>query len=126
MERTGVAAWLDAYSRAWQSYDRQAIGDLFSEGACYYYHPYDEPVRGRQAIVASWLEQPDAAGTYTGRYEPIAVAGDVAVASGRSRYFEADGSTVRAEFDNLFVMRFDADGRCSEFREWYMQRPQSA
>jgi hypothetical protein len=126
MERARVSAWLDAYSRAWQTYDRQTIGDLFGADARYYYHPYDEPVRGREAIVASWLEQPDAAGTYTGRYEPIAVDGDVAVASGRSRYFEADGSTVRVEFDNLFVMRFDAEGRCSEFREWYMQRPQSA
>jgi ketosteroid isomerase-like protein len=126
MERARVAAWLDAYRLAWQSYDRQAIGDLFSEDASYYYHPYDEPVRGRESIVASWLEQPDASGTYTGQYESIAVDSDVAVASGRSRYFEADGSTIRVEFDNLFVMRFDADGRCSEFREWYMQRPQGA
>jgi hypothetical protein len=29
---------------------------------------------------------------------------------------------VRA-YDNCFVMRFDSDGRCREFTEWYMKRP---
>ena len=26
-------------------------------------------------------------------------------------------------YDNCFVMRFDADGRCREFTEWYVKRP---
>jgi hypothetical protein len=28
-------------------------------------------------------------------------------------------------FDNCFVLRFDADGRCSEFTEWFIERPKS-
>lgn len=48
-----AAAWLDAYVQAWQSYDPQAIGALFAENATYAYQPWDEPVRGREAIVAS-------------------------------------------------------------------------
>ena len=51
-----VAAWLAAYLRAWETYDPDAIGGLFTEDATYEYHPFDEPVRGRLAIVASWLE----------------------------------------------------------------------
>ena len=37
------------------------IGDLFSEDALYFYSPFDElnPLRGREAIVADWLEGPD-------------------------------------------------------------------
>ncbi|HEV7126482.1 MAG TPA: nuclear transport factor 2 family protein [Ktedonobacterales bacterium] len=124
LTRATVAAWLDAYTQAWRSYDPAAIGDLFSADATYYYSPYSEPVHGRAAIVASWLKEPDAPpGSYSGSYTPLALDGDLAVANGRSRYFEADGTTLKDEFDNLFVLRFDADGRCSEFREWYMRQP---
>jgi uncharacterized protein (TIGR02246 family) len=123
VDRAAVVAWLDAYVRAWRSGDPAAIGDLFAEDAAYAYSPFSEPVRGRDAIVASWLEDPDAPGTFEAHYEPIAIEGDIAVAKGRSRYFEAGGTAFRTEFDNIFILRFDADGRCAEYREWYMERP---
>lgn len=125
VDRASVAAWLDAYVRAWKTYDPHAIGDLFSENATYAYNPFSEPIRGRVAIVASWLEEPDTPGTYDGHYEPIMIEGDRAVTNGRSLYFEQDGSTLRAEWNNIFVLRFDNEGRCSEYREWYMQRPKN-
>jgi hypothetical protein len=121
--REEAAAWLDRYVEAWKSYDPQAIGDLFSEDAEYYYGPYSEPVRGREAIVASWLQDPDKPGTYDAHYEPVAVEGNVAVSNGRSRYFKDDGKTFRTEYDNIYIMRFDNEGRCAEFREWYMEKP---
>jgi ketosteroid isomerase-like protein len=120
VDEQAVAAWLDGYSRAWKTYDPEQIGELFSEDAVYFDNPFDEPVRGREAIVASWLEDPDEEGTYEGRYRPVLVAGDQAVANGYSRYLDGDGVK---EFDNLFLLRFDADGRCVEYREWYMQKP---
>ena len=123
MDRARVQAWLDAYVQAWKTYDKEAIGNLFSEDATYSYDPYSVPIRGRAAIVYSWLEQPDSPGTYDGHYEPLLIEGDQAVANGRSRYFEQDGSTLKAEWDNLFVLRFDSEGRCKEYREWYMPRP---
>ena len=123
LDRAKVTAWLDAYVRAWKTYDQDAIGDLFSEDATYSYNPYSEPIRGRAAIVASWLDGPDSPGTYDGYNEPIVIEGDRAVANGRSRYFEQDGSTLRAEWDNIFFLRFDNEGRCMEYREWYMEVP---
>jgi hypothetical protein len=122
VDERAVTAWLDGYSQAWGTYDPEAIGALFSEDAVYFYNPFDEVVRGREAIVASWLEDRDEAGTYEGRYRAVLVAGDRAVARGYSRYFDADG-TIAQEFDNLFLLRFDAGGRCTEYREWYMEKP---
>ena len=122
MDEQAVAAWLDSYSQAWRTYDPEQIGALFSEEAVYFYNPFDEPVRGREAIVASWLEERDEAGTYEGRYRPVLVAGDVAVARGYSRYLDTNG-TLAEEYDNLFLLRFDADGRCATYREWYMAKP---
>ena len=116
-----MVGWLDAYVRAWETYSPDAIGALFSEDASYSYHPYDEPVRGREAIVASWLKDPDPPGTYEGSYEPIAVDGDVAVVQGRSRYFK-DSARIELtkEWDNIFVIEFDDAGRCRSFGEWFV------
>ena len=123
-----VAAWLAAYVRAWETYDPDAIGDLFTEDAAYEYHPYDEPVRGRLAIVASWLEPKDKPGTYEGQYEPIAIDGDLAVAHGRTRYFkDASKAELDLEFDSIFLIRFDDRVRCRSISEWWVaprgQRP---
>ncbi|HEV8652012.1 MAG TPA: nuclear transport factor 2 family protein [Actinomycetes bacterium] len=125
VDRQQVAAWLDAYVQAWRTYDPKAIGELFSEDAVYAYEPWGEPERGREAIVAAWLEERDEPGTYKGSYEPLAVDGDLAVATGRSRYFEPDG-TLQREYHNVFALRFDGEGRCREFREWYMLRRENA
>ena len=122
MDTEAVAAWLDGYSQAWGTYDPEEIGALFSADAVYYTDPFHEPVRGREAIVADWLKDRDEAGTYEGRYRPVLVAGDQAVARGYSRYFDTNGA-VRDEYDNLFLLRFDTDGRCAEYREWYMRKP---
>jgi hypothetical protein len=118
-----VTAWLRAYVRAWETYDPDEVADLFTEDAAYAYHPFDEPIRGRLAIVASWLEGKDPAGTYDGRYEPVAIDGNIAVANGRSRYFkDATKADLDREYDNLFLIEFDDHGRCRSFREWYMGR----
>ena len=122
IDRISVDRWLDAYIAAWKSYDPEEIGALFSTDAVYFYDPFHEPVRGREAIVADWIKDRDDAGTYEGGYRPVLVAGDKAVARGYSRYFNTNG-TVRDEYDNLFLLRFDADGRCAEYREWYMRKP---
>ena len=105
---------------AWRSYDADAIGDLFSEDAEYAYHPYDdEPVRGREAIVASWLSDQDERGSWGARYEVSLIDGDRAIARGETRY------AVGRTFSNLWELRFDEDGRCASFVEWYMEHPRS-
>ena len=123
MDRNHFAVWLDAYVEAWRSNDPTTIARLFSQNARYFYGPYAEPVVGRDAIVASWLEKPDEPNSWQAEYAPLAIDGDVLVATGESIYFEPDGKTERTRYNNIFVCRFDDDGRCREFREWFMERP---
>jgi len=47
------------------------------------------------------------------------------VVTGSSTYTDPDGS-LRTIFDNCFVIRFDSEGRCTEFTEWFMERPAPA
>jgi ketosteroid isomerase-like protein len=131
MTRADVDRWLDAYVAAWKSYDRAAIADLFADDVEYRYHPYDEPIRGRDAVVAAWLGESaepgastrDEPGTYEASYRTVAVDGDLAVAVGSSTYADEPGGPPVRVFDNCYVIRFDEDGRCRAFTEWYMQRP---
>jgi ketosteroid isomerase-like protein len=127
MDRAEVDRWLGAYVSAWKSYDPDEIGALFTEDVVYRYHPYDPPVEGRDAVVESWLgegDHPGASardepGTYDASYRTVAVDGDLAVATGTSTY---TGDRPRV-FHNCMVMRFDANGRCRDYVEWYMQVP---
>ncbi len=122
MDRDGFQRWLDRYVDAWRLSDPAAIGDLFSPDARYAYDPFEEAVVGRPAIVASWLDDPDDPNTWQAEYSVLAVDGDTYVAHGRTRYLTDDRAAIDREFANLFVCRFDDDGRCREFTEWYMRR----
>jgi SnoaL-like protein len=122
MDHNDVRTWLDRYLTAWKSYEPEAIGDLFSKTVSYREYPYAEPLTTRESVVENWLEDRDATGTYDGEYEPIAVDGDVAVARGTSTYVDATGG-IASLFYNVFVMRFDDEGRCKEFTEYYSRDP---
>jgi hypothetical protein len=124
ISRAHVDDWLRAYVAAWRTYDRAQIEALFSDEVEYRYHPYDEPLRGREAVVASWLgSDRDAEGTYDASYAAVAVDGDMAIATGSSTYFAEPGGAVKQIYDNCFVIRFDGEGRCRAFTEWFMLRP---
>jgi len=111
-----LAAWMDGYVRAWTSNDPAAIGRLFAEDAVLFTAPFRAPWRGREEIVAGWLERPDAPGSWTFTSEILGVDGDLGVVRGRTTY--ADPPTAYA---NLCLVRLAADGRCVEFTEWYME-----
>jgi ketosteroid isomerase-like protein len=122
MNRSDVQAWLDRYIGAWRANDAELINPLFTDDAVYRYRPYDDPEQtatGNVAIAESWLEEPDAPGTWEAAYEPYAVEGDRAVAVGFSRYLATDTEPERT-YHNAYLLRFAPDGRCSEFREFYM------
>lgn len=128
MDQETAQGWLDRYVGAWLSYEPDDIAGLFSEDVEYRYHPYDEPVVGRDAVVESWLGGSDAStrdapGTYDAEYSPVAVDGDTVVATGIARYRDVpDGPVVRS-YENCFVLRFEGERRCREFTEYYMRRP---
>jgi ketosteroid isomerase-like protein len=134
IDRAGVDRWLDDYVAAWKSYDRDAIGALFADDVEYRYHPYDDPVRGRDSVVAAWREEAefpgasgrDEPGIYDGSYRAVAIDGDVAVAVGQSTYTDGPDGPAAEVYDNCFLLRFDDEGRCREFTEWFVKRPLGA
>ena len=126
-DEESIQVWLDAYRNAWESYDPDAISNLFSVDAEYRWHPWDEGkdvARGREAIVEAWLKNRDQSGTYSGAWRPLLVRDGTVVAVGTSRYYrDSSKRELEKEFHNLWILEFDNDGRCRSFTEWYMQAP---
>lgn len=114
MTHDDLQYWLDRYVDAWRAYDTGEIGALFSPDATYAYQPWATPLRGRDAIVADWLEEPDPPDTWEAEYQPLIIQGNRATATGVTRY--TDGKT----YHNVFVMTFNDAGECTDFVEWYM------
>ena len=110
-----VEAWMLGYVHAWASNDPEEIGALFTDDAQYFTAPGREPWSGRQAIVEGWLGRKDEPGDWDFRFEPLAVAGDLAFVRGWTTYKD------RPSYDNLWVIRLAPDGRCSSFTEWWVE-----
>ena len=56
MKDEGLRSWLGEYGRAWENRDAAAAGELFTDDASYRESPFDEPVRGRAAIIEYWSD----------------------------------------------------------------------
>jgi len=121
-----VDKWITAYRAAWESNDPGDIGALFTDGALYYNEPFSEPARGRDAIVARWLERQDDPGTTTFTWKLLSEVDGLAFVQGETDYGVA-------KYSNLWVIRFapssqSASPEATEFTEWWMDqsKPSSA
>jgi ketosteroid isomerase-like protein len=115
VDRSDVEAWVDRYVQAWGSNDPAEIGALFTEDARYYTAPHRPPWEGRRDIVEGWLDRRDESGTWSFRYEVLAVCDDLGFVRGWTE------SRDDHDYSNLWVIRQEEDGRCSEFVEWWME-----
>ena len=124
-DRAAVHRWVAGYERAWRTAGTAGLSALFAADATYLHSPYEEPVLGIEAIGTMWdddREGPDE--VFTLSTEIVAVEGDTAVVRAEVRY----GEPIHQEYRDLWLIRFDADGRCVWFEEWpyWPGRPYSA
>ena len=122
LDKQQLESWVGGYVRAWEANDPDDIGRLFTEDALYFAAPHREPWRGREEIVAGWLDRKDEPGTWTFAHEIIAVCDGIGFVQGRTDYAPTSDGPAQA-YSNLWVIRLDAAGRCMAFTEWWMQQP---
>ncbi len=114
MTRDELNAWVEGYERAWRSPGTEPLRELFAEDGTYLPGPFAEPHSGLDAIAAFWKDGRDGPDEeFTFEWELVAVEGDTGVVRSEVRY--ADPPQV---WRNLWIVRFDGGGRCSEFEEW--------
>jgi hypothetical protein len=108
-------AWIAAYERAWRTAGTAPLSDLFTADASYRTAPFEEPLRGREAIAAFWeaeREGPDE--TFTLTAEIVAADGMTGVARLEVHY----GDPVIRTYRDLWIVALDDTGRCTAFEEW--------
>lgn len=111
-----MTSWIEAYGRAWETGDDQAVGELFTDGAAYWSHPFRQPFHGRDAIRAYWRE---ATGSLTG----VSLQFGRPIADGPRAAVEwwailrSDQGTVT--LPGALVLRFDPNGYCEALREYW-------
>jgi hypothetical protein len=77
--------------------------------------PYEEPAVSLTEIAALWeRERHGADEPFEMSYDIVAADGDTAVVRVEVTY----GEPRPAEYRDLWIVRFAADGRCREFEEW--------
>ena len=132
MERDEVLGWIKRHDAAWRASDAVAIADLFREDAIYHTGPWDEPwrglpgpFRGRDGIAEGWLAGGIAGERFETWEDILAVEGRRAIVRRRITYLGKDRS-IESRWDTIWVINFDADGRCAEYQEWYVEAPAEA
>ena len=116
MDRSQVERWIEGYIEAWGTNEPKDIASLFTEDARYYTAPDRDPWTGRDAIVAGWIDRKDEPGGWTFRYDPMAECDGLSFIRGWTEYVDPP-----TRYSNLWVIRLESDGRCSEFTEWWME-----
>lgn len=115
-----IADWIEGYRSAWEDRDDQAAGELFTDGAVYWSHPFRQPFRGREAIRGYWRQ---ATGSLTGITltfgRPIADGSRAAVEWWAILHSDQGTATL----PGALILRFDQDGSCEELREyWHLEQ----
>jgi uncharacterized protein (TIGR02246 family) len=121
MDRAQLADWVDRYERAWRAPGTDALAELFTEDASYSTAPYVEPHQGLDAIREMWEQERDAGEEFSMDTEIVAVDGDSGVVRLTVEYREPRNQ----EYRDLWVVRLNGDGRCTEFEEWPFWPPGS-
>jgi hypothetical protein len=114
--------WLHRYFEAWVSNDPAEVSSLFSEEAVYFYGPFQEPMRGKESIVANWIANPGKQAEVVYRFEALATQDDLGIAHWNVRFRKASGRRTRYEIDGILVLRFNSALECVEHREWFSSR----
>lgn len=116
-----VEVWLRSLAAAWEHRDPEAAAALFTDDATYTVDPHAPPTRGRTTIRDYWAGEVAGQHGVQVQFGVPVIAGDrAAVEWWATLEGSADGPATLA---GVVMLRFAADGRCAELREYWMASP---
>lgn len=111
-------AWMSEYGRASRENDPQASAELFSQDAKYYETPFDEPMVGREVVYQYWNQDAQNLKDKESSYEILSITDNLGIARWQSKFTVIE-TGKHIVLDCIFLVEFDADRKCSQFREWW-------
>ncbi len=121
MTHEQLQQWLDAYKEAWENRDVDAAVNLFADNATYQETPYDSLLKGRRDIQDYWARVPKEQDQVRFTYEALYAGPDQGIARWWGS-FNRIPSGSHVELDGVLIVKLDAQGKCSYFREWWHRR----
>lgn len=113
MDRSSLSEWIDLYERAWRTNEPGLLERLFASDATYRTAPYESPFTGLNAIRDMWEPRSGPDELFEMSHEIVAVEGSTGVARVKVIY-----SDPVHEYTDIWIVRFDDEGRCVAFEEW--------
>lgn len=118
IDRKTAGSWVEQLGRNWSTGDPDAIGKLFTETVVYRTSPFEEPLLGRDLVVAHWREELASLDRVVVDFADLLVDGDrVAVewwaVATRDRVSTTDSGALVLEFTGNL---------CSRLHEYWMLR----
>src|SRR5215467_1126349 len=109
--------WIERYRRAWESGEVDDLVAIFTPNASYRSSVFREPHLGSEAIRGYWQRAAGAQRDVTVRMgQPVAAAGRVAVEWWTTM---TDPNEGQVTLPGCLLLRFAADGRCSDLWEYW-------
>jgi ketosteroid isomerase-like protein len=112
---------LEAYGRAWESFDGDAWVALFTEDASYREEPFEEPLVGHLALRAYLLEAAQSQRDVEFTVERHWVVPPTVLAAWHASFVRRS-TGARVRLAGFLTMEVAPDGRIGRFREWWHRR----
>ena len=116
---------LEAYGRAWATFDGDAWVDLFTDDARYHVDPFSPPIEGHLALRAHLGETAGTQEDMEFTVERHWVSGTTVLAAWHASY-RRRGTPDRMRIAGFMTMEVAPDGRIDRLHEWWMARPPNA
>ncbi len=118
MDYSSFKTWFETLGRAWENRDPHAAAELFTENASYHENPFDEPLRGRPAILRYWTEETQFQEQISFHSEILGVTQDTGFAHWWVSFVRIP-SKNRVELDGICAIRLNDAHKCFSLREWW-------
>lgn len=118
MDRDTFQSWLDSYGRAWTERDPEAAASLYASDGTYQVTPFQEPMRGRKAILEYWAEVARTQEGIQFGCQILAVSEDFGIARWWASFVRKPPG-LPTKLDGIFLIVLDSNGRCVSLREWW-------
>ena len=113
VDRVDVQRWIDAYESAWRTTGIGPLRALFVDDVSYTPSPWSAAIHGLDALSRFWENEREGADEqFELSSEIVAVDSPTAVVRVEVEYGDSE------RWRDLWIMTFDADGRCRAFEEW--------
>jgi hypothetical protein len=112
--------WLEQLKVVWETKNSQGITQLVSEKFHWYETPFTKPLTSKKVLLNEWetiLNQKHISFTY----EIVTFDKNVGIAHWSAKFVRLPANE-NVELDGMFQVTLNTQGKCTEFRQWYLSK----